>query len=59
MEIGPSTMAAREMATNKQHVDQDILQKTLEKAKQSQQDEASKPVEQVSNERQGGIDLYA
>lgn len=59
MEIGPSTMAAREIATNKQNTDQAILQKTLEKEKQSQASEASKPVEQVSSERQGGIDLYA
>ena len=59
MEIGASTMAARETAINKQNIEQDILQKTLEKDKQSQQEEASKPVEQVSSEKQRGIDIYA
>ncbi len=59
MEIGASTMAAREIAINKQNVEQDILQKTLEKTEQSHQNEVSKPVAQPSNEKQGGIDLYA
>ena len=59
MEIGATTMAAREIAINKQNVGQDILQKTLEKTEQSQQDAASKPVEQPSSEKQGGLDLYA
>ena len=59
MEIGPSTMAAREVAMNKQNVGQDILQKTLEKSEQTQQNEATKPVEQVDLEQKGGIDVYA
>lgn len=59
MEIGPSTMAAREIAINKQNVEQDILQKTLEKDKQVQEEEAKKSVEETSPERQGRIDLYA
>jgi hypothetical protein len=41
MEIGPSTMAAREVALNKQNVRQDILQKTLEKDKELQQKEVT------------------
>lgn len=59
MEIGSSTMAAREIALNKQNVEQDILQKTLEKTEQSQQNEATKAVEQAGQAREGGIDLYA
>lgn len=59
MEIGASTVATREIAINKQNIEQDILRKTLEKEKQSQQEEASKPVEQVSSEKQDGIDIYA
>ena len=59
MEIGASTMAAREIAINKQNVGQDILQQTLEKTEQSNPNEASKPVAQPSNEKQGGIDFYA
>jgi hypothetical protein len=59
MEIGASTMAAREVSINKRNVENDILQKTLEKTEQSQQEVENKPVEQVSSERQGGIDFYA
>ncbi len=59
MEIGPSTLASREISLNKHNTDQDILQKTLEKSKQAEQQGQSKPVEQVNTERQGGIDLYA
>lgn len=59
MEIGPSTMAAREVALNKQNVGQDILQKTLEKKEELQQKEASKPVEQVDQAKEGSIDVYA
>ena len=59
MEIGPSSMAAREIALNKQNTGQDILQKTLDKTEQAQQNEASKPVAQVNDAKQGGIDLYA
>lgn len=59
MEIGSSTMAAREIALNKQNIEQDILQKTLDKTEQSQQNEVTKPVEQVNQAKQGGIDLYA
>ena len=59
MEIGSSTMAAREIALNKQNIEQDILQKTLDKSEQSQQNEASKPVEQVNRAEEGGIDVYA
>lgn len=59
MEIGQSTMAAREIAINKQNTEQTILQKTIEKTEESQQDTLQKPVEPASSERQGGIDLYA
>ncbi len=59
MEIGATSMAAREIAINKQNVGQDILQKTLEKTEQSQQDDVTKPVEQTSSDRQGGLDFYA
>lgn len=52
-------MAAREMTLNKANVEQDILQKTLEKAEQSQQSDATKPVEQVTADNQGRIDFYA
>ncbi|MBU0945158.1 MAG: hypothetical protein KJ804_11175 [Proteobacteria bacterium] len=59
MEISASSMAAREMTLNKANVEQDILQKTLEKAEQSQQSDATKPVEQVTADNQGRIDFYA
>lgn len=59
MEIGSSSMAAREIALNKQNTDQAILQKTLDKAEQLEQTEASKPVAQVDNAKQGGIDVFA
>lgn len=59
MEIGANTMAAREISTNKENVRQDILQKTLEKTEETQQNEATKPVDQVSSDRQGRIDFYA
>ena len=59
MEIGSNTMAAREIAINKQNVGSDILQKTLQKSKELQQSESSKPVEQINREKQGMIDLYA
>lgn len=59
MEIGASSMAAREMALNKANVEQDILQKTLEKTEQSQQSNTTKPVEQVDSDKQGRIDFYA
>lgn len=59
MEIGASTMAAREITINKQNTGQDILQKTLEKTEQTQQSEVTKPVEQADFEKKGGIDLYA
>lgn len=59
MEIGASSMAAREMALNKANVGQEILQKTLEKTEQSQQSDATKPVEQVAADKQGRIDFYA
>jgi len=59
MEIGPSTMAAREIAINKENVGSDILQKTLQESKELEQLESSKPVEQVNREKQGMIDLYA
>ncbi len=62
MEIGASTLAARETALNKANTDRDILLKTLEenaetKAAQDQND--SKPVDQVNSDKQGRIDLYA
>lgn len=38
---------------------QDILQKTLDKTEQSQQNEVTKPVEQADFEQKGGIDVYA
>ncbi len=59
MEIGASSMASREMALNKANVEQEILQKTLEKTEQSQQSDATKPVEQVPDDKQGQIDFYA
>ncbi len=59
MEIGPSSMAAREIATNRANAESDILQKTLQKSKEQQQSDTSKPVEQVNREKQGMIDLYA
>lgn len=59
MEIGSSSMVAREMALNKANVEQDILQKTLEKTEQSQQSNTTKPVEQVAADKQGMIDFYA
>lgn len=59
MEIGASTLAAREIAINKQNLENDSVQKTLDKSEQSERNPASKPVEQVSSERQGGIDFYA
>ena len=59
MEIGPSTLAAREIAINKQNVGQDILQKTLEKDKQVQQEEAQKIVEEAGPANRGGVDVYA
>lgn len=59
MEVGQSSLAAREIALNKQDTNQAILQKTLEKNKELQQEGTSKPVEQVNTEKQGGIDLYA
>ncbi len=59
MEIGASTMAAREIAINKQNVEQDILQKTLEKTEQSSPNEVTKPVAQPNSEKQSGIDFYA
>lgn len=52
-------MASREMALNKANVGQEILQKTLEKTEQSQQSDATKPVEQVPGDKQGRIDFYA
>lgn len=59
MEIGPSTLAAREIAINKSNVGSDILQKTLEKSEQAEQAESKKPVPQASSEKQGTIDVYA
>ena len=59
MEIGPNTLAAREIAINKSNVGSDILQKTLEKSEDAQQAESQKPVPQASSEKQGTIDVYA
>lgn len=59
MEIGASTMAAREIAINKSNVGSDILQKTLEKSEEVQQAESQKPVQQTNPEKQGTIDVYA
>ncbi len=59
MEIGPSTMATREIALNKQNVESDILQKTLHKSEELQQNESSEPVEQINREKQGTIDIFA
>lgn len=59
MEIGASSMAAREVALNKANVGQDILQKTLEKTEQSQQADTAKPVKEVAADKQGRIDIYA
>jgi len=59
MEVGSTTMAAREISINKANTGQDILQKTLEKSEEIQQNEASKPVNQVKNNKQGGIDIFA
>ena len=59
MEIGPSAMAAREIAINKQNVGSDILQKTLQESKELEQRESSKPVEQINREKQGMIGVYA
>jgi hypothetical protein len=62
MEIQPNVVANREASINKQNVNQDILQKTLEKsAKTAQRQQAGEPraVNQVRGEKQGEIDLYA
>ncbi len=52
-------MASREISINKQNTGQDILQKTLEKSVEAEQMSSSKPVQQVSADKQGGIDVYA
>ncbi len=59
MEIASNTMASREISINKQNTGQDILQKTLEKTVEAEQMSTSKPVQQVSADKQGSIDLYA
>ncbi len=59
MEIGPSTMAAREIAINKSNVGSDILQKTLEKSEELKQSESQKAVQQTDSEKQGRINIYA
>ena len=59
MEIGASSMAAREVALNKANVGQDILQKTLEKTEQLEQADTAKPVKEVAGDKQGRIDIYA
>ncbi len=58
MEIAASSLANREMALNKATVEQDILQKTLEKTEQSQLNSAVKPVEQANNDKSNNLDFY-
>jgi hypothetical protein len=62
MEINSNVAAHREISLQKQHNDQEVLQKTLEKSaevKQRQQAGEPRVVDKARGEKQGTIDLYA
>ena len=62
MEVNSNVAAYRETSLYKQHNDQEILQKTLEKTeeiKQRQQAGEPRVVDKTRGEKQGLIDLYA
>ncbi len=59
MEIGPISVAGREIALNKKNVENDIAQRILEKLKEMQEKQASDPVGQINRDRQGLIDIFA
>jgi len=62
MEVNSNVAAYRETSLYKQHNDQEILQKTLEKTeeiKQRQQTGEPRVIDKARGEKQGSIDLYA
>lgn len=62
MEIGATTLAAREQFFGRSAAGQDIVQKSFEKAeaiKQVQEQDKPQEVRQPEADKQGRIDLYA
>ncbi len=63
MDIGPSSLANREIAINQANVGQEVLSKTLEKTEENKKvEETAKPEPQHndnSQKQEGRIDTYA
>ncbi len=62
MEINAAGLAAREIAPNKNNVDQQLTQRAQEKddsVQKSQKALEPRPVEQANPDKQGRIDIYA